>query len=57
VKEKETYQKRYSSSAKNKRWVVEKEQIRGITDSESCLQDTKRRLRSILVWCIYLAVS
>ena len=50
VKEEETYQKRYfSSSAKNKIWVVEREQTHGsITDSESCLQDMKRRLRNIL---------
>src|SRR5215212_2558635 len=33
--------------AKNKRWVVEREQTRdGIIDSESCLQDMKRRLRT-----------
>ena len=45
-----TDQKRYSPS-KNKRWVVEREQTHGITGSESCLQDMKRRLRTTLVWC------
>ena len=56
VKEEKTYQKRYSS-AKDKRWVVWKEQTLGITDSESCLHDMKRRLRTILDWCIYHVVS
>ena len=35
-------QKRYSSYAKNKRWVVERT-IHGIIDSENCLQDMKRK--------------
>lgn len=36
-------------TVKNKRWVVEREQTHdGITDLESCLQDTKRRLRTTL---------
>src|SRR6478736_5890630 len=45
---KNTNQKTYYHS-KNKRWVVEREQIHdGIIDSESCLQDMKRNLRTIL---------
>ena len=56
VKEAKTYQKRYSS-AKDKRWVVWKERTLGITDSESCLHDMKRRLRTTLDWCIYHVVS
>jgi hypothetical protein len=48
------YQKRNVLSARNKRCVVEREQIHdGTTGSESCLQDMKRRLRIILVWCSY----
>jgi hypothetical protein len=36
-------------STKNKRWVVERGQTHdGITGSESCLQDMKRRLRTTL---------
>ena len=34
-----------------------REQTLGIIDSESCLFDTKRKLRTTLVWCIYHAVS
>jgi len=42
-KEETAHQKRYSS-AKNRRWVVEGEQtLDGTIDSESCLQDMKRR--------------
>jgi len=48
VKEEKTYQKRYSYSAKNKRWVVESEQPLGITGSGNYLHDMKRRLRIIL---------
>ena len=37
---------------------LSREQIHdGITGSESCLQDMKRRLRTTLDWCIYHAVS
>ena len=44
--------------SKNKRWVVEREQIHdGIIGSESCLQDMKRRSRTTLDWCNYHAVS
>ena len=32
-----------------RRWVVEKEQIHGIIDSENCLQDMRRKTRIILV--------
>jgi len=54
---KNTDLKRYTLS-KNKRWVVEKEQIHdGTTDSESCLQGMKRRLRTTLDWYIYRALS
>jgi hypothetical protein len=34
-----------------------REPIHGITDSESCLRDMKRRLRTISDWCNYHAVS
>ena len=45
-------------TAKNKRWVVEREQTHdGITDSESCLQGMKRMLGTTLDWCNYRAVS
>ena len=57
VKEEKTYQKRYSS-AKDKRWVIwERTNSYGIADSESCLHDMKRRLRTTLDWCIYHEVS
>jgi hypothetical protein len=55
MKEETANQRRYSLS-KNKRGVVERINS-GITDSESCLFDTKRNLRTTLVWCICLAVS
>ena len=54
MKEENTYQKRYSPS-KDKRWLS-REQTLGIIDSESCLFDTKRKLRIILDWCYCLAV-
>jgi hypothetical protein len=50
-------------SSKNKRWVVNRERERkqihdGITGSERCLQNMKRRLkRTILIWYNYHAVS
>ena len=37
--------------------LYEKEQTLGITDSESCLHDMKRKLRTTLDWCIYHVVS
>ena len=36
---------------------LSREPIRGIIDSESCLYDMKRRLKTILDWCNYHAVS
>src|SRR3954471_7527704 len=56
VRKENTDLKRYTPS-KNKRWVVEREQIHGIIGSESCLQGMKRRLRTTLDWYIYRAVS
>ena len=57
MRKEKIHQKRYSPS-KNKRWVVERKQTHdGITGSESCLQDMKRKLRTILDWCTYRAVS
>jgi IS5 family transposase len=48
MKEETANQRRYSLS-KNKQWVVEREQtLDGIIDSESCLFDTKRKLRTTL---------
>ena len=34
-----------------------KEQTHGTTGSGNCSQDMKRRLRTILAWCSYHAVS
>ena len=39
----ETHIKKNIHTAKNKRWVVERTNSDGIIDSESCLQDMKRR--------------
>jgi hypothetical protein len=55
-KEEKINQKQYDF-VRNKRWVVEKELTLGITDSESCSQDMKRKLRIIWAWCNYHAVS
>jgi hypothetical protein len=39
-------------SIRNKRWVVEREQIHdGIIGLEICLQGMKRRLKITWVWC------
>ena len=42
-------EKKHNNRHPARRWVVEKEQIHGITDSENYLQDMKRRTRTILV--------
>ena len=55
-KEEKINQKQYDF-VRNKRWVVEKELTLGITDSEICSQDMKRKLRIIWAWCNYHAVS
>ena len=36
---------------------LSREQTLGIIDSESCMQGTKRRLRTTLDWCNYQTVS
>ena len=62
IKEKEDKRKKRIQTKKDiiipkkKIWVVEREnKLDGIVDSESCLQDMKRKLRTISVWCNYHA--